>query len=265
MALDFSGSSQSLGTTATPSEIQITGDLTCCFTVVTDTTAAGFSAVANCQAVAGTDSDSANNSVWYFGRSGNQWVAFHEYGAGTNQIITLTTPTISTATVYRVCVRRNVSAKTYEWTINGTTYTGVSYTNDPTGGGNGYVSIGEADAIGGAGGQEWNGTIEEVAVYDTYLTQGEAEAYTNGAAPSLIRPSAGVSYYPLLGIGNVGNDWWLQNHLATVNGPPSAVDSQSWRRAGSSIFVEFASGGGGGGFQAAWAARSTITISGAMR
>jgi hypothetical protein len=70
----------------------------------------------------------------------------------------------------------------------------------------------------------FNGTLAEMAVWSTALSAAEVASLANGFSPLLIRPSALVAVWPLLGPFNPELDLWKNNLAGTlVNGPAAAA------------------------------------------
>jgi hypothetical protein len=113
--------------------------------------------------------------------SGNDIEYGHEYGASSLDEYNVFDTNLSADTWYHVVAVRDVSENTVKLYIDGVQTGGTfTYANDPTGGANGEKAIGSNDD----GSLDYfDGTIDEVKIYNFALTAGQIKAeYNQGSA-----------------------------------------------------------------------------------
>lgn len=139
---------------------------------------------------AGPAENEINNFVYQLETHNNAGVlevrAFHENGAGVNNLVT-NLATMPTDEVVVQVLRRDATAKTYQASINGVHGTAGGYANNPTGGG-----IAELNISGNDGADRWPGEIGEVLIYNALLSDAEIEAISAAVfAGTLVYANAG--------------------------------------------------------------------------
>ena len=120
-------------------------------------------------AVSEAEEDNASYSIYV---SGSSLSMLWEYGGGSNVIVPSGT-TLVVGTPYHIIMERDATEKTVTFTVNGVTNV-VSYSTNPTGGGNGILRVGFF-----ANAARANGVIDEVAVYDHLLGATRVAAHYN--------------------------------------------------------------------------------------
>lgn len=111
--------------------------------------------------------------------------------------------------------------------------------------------------------QNWfNGKIAWPCLWNVALSDAEIDALANGAHPLTIRPDAIERFYPLTGASSGGEVDIISGVSLTENSTVTSVESPLVALGGA--WPANYTPAAGGGFQPAWAARSTITISGGM-
>jgi hypothetical protein len=78
----------------------------------------------------------------------------------------------------------------------------------------GFDSAGGVQTFGGT----FSGDIAEVGFWNVQLTAAEVAALARGTSPMLIRPSALVAYFPLIGANSPENNFKSNSVVMTVNG-----------------------------------------------
>ena len=99
----------------------------------------------------------------------DEFLYFHESGAGVNTYVQSSGANIQVGTTYQVVVTRSISTKEIRFYVNGSKITTGTYIDNPTGGSTGTLRIGSQD-----GGKYVTATIDEVAIYDRAVSDAEA-------------------------------------------------------------------------------------------
>jgi hypothetical protein len=216
---------------ASPSVLQITGDLTIAVTVEPTALPGTDAADWITHQTAGGEASSTNtlHSVGIRNNGGTSyWSYFHEYGSGSNQRTDSDVSPVGIGTQQTVVMVRDISANTIRFIVDGVDEGTFSYTNDTTGGGSTDFYIGKSLTAG----QEFQGYIGHVAVWDAALSVSDAQKYDDAITGGIddlsqivhdIDDTNLVAYY-----GSTGDDPEVDlvgsNNL-TVNGTP-AVESE---------------------------------------
>ena len=103
---------------------------------------------------------------------------FHEYGGGTNEIVSAAVPGPSTGAWHHFVFVRDSANKVMEWWWDGELRASASYNNEPTGGQNAILCIGEPRRASNNTafiGEAWNGYIVDPVVWDQALARAEIE------------------------------------------------------------------------------------------
>jgi RHS repeat-associated protein len=129
--------------------------------------------------------------------------SFHEYGA-VNNVITLSSTAIEAGKWYHVALIRDASAKTNTFIINGVIDGPHSYNYNPDGGTSAYVLHGRSFD------PDWafDGTLDEVAIYNVALDTADIQRHYNLAHNPLTSPN---------GSGNLTNDGTRLYHWDALN------------------------------------------------
>jgi Protein of unknown function (DUF2793) len=98
-----------------------------------------------------------------------------EFGAGSNQVIA--GPKLPINTVLMIHGRKNTTAKTFTWFINGRRIIDVAYTNEPTGGTDATVSTGINCDAGSTSTALIAGLASNVALFNAALTDSQIMAH----------------------------------------------------------------------------------------
>lgn len=132
----------------------------------------------------------------------NYWTSFHESGAGTNHIVDSNIVVGGVGVEQTIVLIRDNSAKTMRFVVDGVDGGAFSYSTNPTGGTTSKIIIGQSLSPG----QEFQGTIKGLAIWNAALTVAQAQAYNavyTGGLENLtsfvndIATANLVSYYPL--------------------------------------------------------------------
>jgi len=152
----------------------------------------------------------ADNALYYIAVGGSapssmQFQIGHEYGAGIFEKQYFNTMA-STNTWYHLGLVRDTTAKTYKLYLNGVLGAGATgtfnYTNNPTGGANGELTVGNAKLVTGASRNYYDGFIDEFSLFNTTKTAGEITALYNSGAPADVSSLAGLVGYWRMGDPN---------------------------------------------------------------
>jgi hypothetical protein len=134
------------------------------------------------------------------------WSYFHESGAGNNYRVDTTITPAGVGIEQTVVVVRDTTAKTVRFIVDGVDEGAFGYAANPTGGSATGLIVGKSDTAG----QEWNGDIGHIAIWNTALSTVNAQKYhgaTNSGLDDLsslvvdIDWTNLVSYYPMAGEG----------------------------------------------------------------
>lgn len=159
------------------SSLQIAGDVTVAVNIKISSGASGSGSIITQSA--GNELETGNFLYGlHIPAAGNgttdiEW--YHEYGAGSNIIVSFNT-NLSFNTWYNIVAVRNDTTKTVALYVNGALFQSQSYTNSATGGNNTSMSIGQSLS---AGGHWFGGSIDDVRVYNRALTATEVTALYN--------------------------------------------------------------------------------------
>lgn len=209
---------------------QLLGDMACAATITPATLPPNNSAQwATFQSEGGDDSDPDNNSLYGIGIRNNGgvivWSYFHEYGNGNN--VRVDSTVLAVAGVQTTVIpNRDIVAKTIEFIINGVATAPVPYSQNPTGGVNGFFRIGRAFTAG----QNILGTVSNAMIWNDKLSGEDKPKYHNiienglfyqGETLQDISPAALVSHYPVTG-EDIEIDLMGAANL-TKNGTPTPV------------------------------------------
>mgnify|MGYP003133063965 CR=1 FL=1 len=160
-------------------------------------------------------STAAKNTNWYMSLSNAGLKVFYEYGTGSNAAVTATTSAITANNWHHVAVSRNDNDSTFRYFVDGaliTSSTASGVANDPSGGGDGLVTIG-ADYNGG---NEFDGEIAHVRVWNIARTAGEINQSYNRMVDSTA--SGLVGYWKLNeGFGTTVYDSSTNSNTGTLN------------------------------------------------
>jgi len=171
-SVDFDGTASAGVDMDATAALRITGDITIEAWVEAD----AFVANQHIVSCAGDNTDAEAENFLYSMALQNTTGAmymFSESGAGVNQTI-ISTHTITASTVHHLVVVRDATAKTITFFDNGVEYDTIAYADNSTGGTNAVVCIADA-----AGAGEFDGRVDEVAIYNTKLSAARILAHYN--------------------------------------------------------------------------------------
>ena len=187
-AFNLRGDSEDASITATNhADLRITGDITADIWVNFDAT--NIDNVNLIAHNASGESSQANYLYWMNWKttSGGSIRYGHEYGSGTNKINTVAV-TVETGRWYNFCIIRDHSgaigtARTWYLLQDGVKIDSFTYTSgeDASGGSNSFTHIGS-----NIDGNDLNGKISSVRIYNTPLTLAQVKDNYNALAPRLI-------------------------------------------------------------------------------
>ena len=125
------------------------------------------------------ETEAANSQIIFRVNSNGSLNMFHEYGAGNNSNNTTSaTPISSTGTWYHIILQRDISNGRYAVYVDNTFIEFQSFSDDPTGGTAGNISIGSYQT---GGGDYVDGIIDEVGFWHTLLDSSQrSELYNSG-------------------------------------------------------------------------------------
>ena len=139
----------------------------------------------------------------------------HEYGAGNNELLTSANSFLAVDTWTHLAAVRDAAAKTIQLFKDGSLIETLNYTNNATGGTNGDFRVG-ADS----GGNEFDGKIDDVRVWDDKRTPAEISANYNRELVG--NETNFVGYWQF---DNSYNDLTTNNnHLTGINNPVFSTD-----------------------------------------
>lgn len=172
----FNSSGDKYAATSSPSAHSITGDLSLAATI---TPTALPSSNAADWAVFSLDSGEteATNALYGLGIRNNggtsYWSYFHEYGSGNNKRVDSDVVVGGTGVRQTVVIVRDISAKTIKFIVDGVDEGDFGYSDNPTGGADTNFTIGKS----ASGGQEIQGTVDGVVLWDAALSVVDAQKY----------------------------------------------------------------------------------------
>jgi len=172
-------------------------------------------------------STSAKNTNWQIALRHNGLRCKYQYGTGSNVSVTLTTSAITANNWHHVAVLRDDSVNEIRYYVDGvkvgTATTGVS--NDPTGGGDGVVSIGANFEQN----NEFDGEIAHARVWNVARSDSDIAYYYNRTVDS--NDSNLVGYWKLNeGTGSTVADFSSNSNSGTITGA-------SWSNNGFDQFI----------------------------
>lgn len=202
--LDFDGTGDRVQ--GNSSSLELTGDLSISFWFKVDTIADQETFIYQGETGSELEADNELYFIRWDTTSGNDIEYGHENGAGVDNYNVFDT-NLSTATWYHLVLVRDVTANTVKLYINGlqsgSTY---SYSNDPTGGGSGEFSIGNANDT-GASDNPYDGIIEEVKIYNFALTADQVKVDATAGSSAAFGGVLGTHDNEGFG-GNPPVGWW---------------------------------------------------------
>lgn len=158
--VDLEADSTDKLTDVDPTNLQITGDLTISFCMKIEALP-GEEQILIDQRAAG-EAEDANILYRLLLDSNGDIKTLHEYSTGSDEAEQIfTDANLSTGTWYHIVFRRDVSANTWDLTVNDGAKTQLTYTNDPTGGTNTDFRI------------TGDGVMDEVIIWDSKLTNAQ--------------------------------------------------------------------------------------------
>jgi len=145
---------------------------------------------------------SATNALYGFGYRNNGGTivlsAFHESGNGSNHRVD-TNIAVSANDDLKILIRRNITAKTYQFIVNNVDRGAFSYTTNPAGGGNTRLRIGAAYANGTNATQYAHNESSEIGIWSDMISDNDVTDYFNDVDISQIDTLNRVSHYRLIG------------------------------------------------------------------
>ena len=127
--------------------------------------------------VLGDESEAGNASVFAYVDSSRVLRMIWEYGGGNNVTFGATDYPLDVGGAYLVAARKDSSAKTFDWCINGRLVSRSSYSQEPTGGSSSYTSVGARDMSGSVSAS----LLGPIAVYDQALSLTQLRAHARAA------------------------------------------------------------------------------------
>jgi len=152
--------------------IQITGDMT--FECVVNQSDNSGTQTLGIIGVTGTTS--ADNTLFHVQLINGDISLSHEYSTNTLEI-DATGVSLVQGVTYHLAVTRNVTSNDYIIYLNGISVYTWNYTNDPTGGGNTFFSLG----LNPGTSEYFDGVVDELALYAAILTPAEVTTHSEDA------------------------------------------------------------------------------------
>ena len=177
--LDFDGTDDQVPA-ANSDELILNGDITIATWVYRDGTGALHTIMDHED---GTENEVGNHLYEFWMATNSTIVLEWEHSTGVNDIVTSSSALSTTSGAWvHVAVTRNVSTNEVKFYEDGSQLgTTQTYTNDPTGGSNGSLTVGTSGNLSGP----FDGKMDDLRIYDRVLSSGEISNLGSGDEPAI--------------------------------------------------------------------------------